>query len=217
MTLALLYSDVPVDLKFNLNAFQKAKNHSEIFKNLCGKNPVSYLVYFKSAKISDIELNLFKQLKIQFPFLELIVAVNTNFNKVDTQFYYKNGVDYPVFYNQKIDTIQSRIEKYFKLVKNTSAKTDSFLLSRNRSSFSLKGKTVNLSKTEYNLMDFLLQNQGAIISKEVLLEAVWGYKDTVFTKTLEVNLGKLRAKLKKVENHKFIKTVYGQGYILDLP
>lgn len=73
------------------------------------------------------------------------------------------------------------------------------------------GEHVHLSTQEFNLLKYLLQKQGHIVSKEELYEKVWGEYDVFkMWKTVDVYIGYLRKKL-WVE---VIKTVKGRGYMM---
>jgi len=73
---------------------------------------------------------------------------------------------------------------------------------------------VDLSPTEYRLLRYLLQNQGLVLSKAQILQAVWGYGygDTV----VETYVSQLRKKL-EAEGPRLIQTVRGFGYTLRPP
>lgn len=73
-------------------------------------------------------------------------------------------------------------------------------------------KEVDLSKLEFNLLVYLAQNKGHILSKENILEKVWWEYDAFSeTRTLDVYVWYLRKKLGK----EIVKTVRGQGYIFE--
>ncbi|MBX4265721.1 response regulator transcription factor [Clostridium estertheticum] len=68
-----------------------------------------------------------------------------------------------------------------------------------------------LSPTEYNLMKYLLLNNGLVLSKRIILEKVWGYDFIGQENIVEVYIGYLRDKLQDKE-HNIICTVRGVGY-----
>jgi DNA-binding response OmpR family regulator len=80
----------------------------------------------------------------------------------------------------------------------------------------IKGKLLDLTATEYRLLTFLANNPGKIITPESILEEVWGeeYKDDIHL--LQVNIGRLRQKLKAIDHTiKYVETKPGQGYLLN--
>jgi DNA-binding response OmpR family regulator len=70
---------------------------------------------------------------------------------------------------------------------------------------------IKLSKLEYNLLLFILENTGVVLKKELLLEKVWGDRDMFdHSRKLDIYIGYLRKKL----GSDFIETVHGVGYII---
>jgi two-component system OmpR family response regulator len=73
------------------------------------------------------------------------------------------------------------------------------------------GQVLDLPPTQYNLLRFLLINNGMALSKSLILEKVWGYDFNGEENIVEVYIRYLRDKLKDNE-HNIIKTVRGVGY-----
>ncbi|MFL0253097.1 response regulator transcription factor [Clostridium neuense] len=76
---------------------------------------------------------------------------------------------------------------------------------------SFNNKILNLSPTEYNLLKYLLTNNGIVLSKSIILEKVWGYDFNGEENIVEVYIRYLRDKLNDKE-HNIICTVRGVGY-----
>jgi len=76
----------------------------------------------------------------------------------------------------------------------------------------ISGKSVDLSKTEFDLLRVLLENKGIVMSKNKLLEIVWGVEDWGNPNVVEVYVNYLRKKLGKHGN--LIHTVRGVGYVI---
>jgi two-component system alkaline phosphatase synthesis response regulator PhoP len=75
------------------------------------------------------------------------------------------------------------------------------------------GKRVELSGRELDLLRYLVEHRGVVLSREELQEKVWGYGATTLTRTVDVNIAWLRQKLEKKPRHpRFILTVRGFGY-----
>ena len=72
-------------------------------------------------------------------------------------------------------------------------------------------KKLSLSPTEYNLLKFLVVNNGRVLSKSVILEGVWGYDFSGDDNIVEVYIRYLRDKIRD-KDHKIIFTVRGVGY-----
>ena len=76
---------------------------------------------------------------------------------------------------------------------------------------SLNGRTLDLTYTEFELLKYLAQHPGRVFSRETLLSDVWGYDYYGGTRTVDVHVRRLRAKLGP-ENEYLIGTVRNVGY-----
>lgn len=75
------------------------------------------------------------------------------------------------------------------------------------------GHPVALSAREYSLLRYLIEHRGAALSREELLEKVWGYEPGTTTRTVDVHIAWLRQKLEDNPKYpQFILTVRGLGY-----
>ena len=73
-------------------------------------------------------------------------------------------------------------------------------------------KSIELTLTEFKLLDELLRNKGRVRSRETLLNNVWGYTFEGYERTVDTHVQRLRRKLGK--HGKIIKTVRGIGYMI---
>ncbi len=87
-------------------------------------------------------------------------------------------------------------------------------LDADRRTVTMKGKPVDLTKREFDLLHFLLKNKGIVLSRESLLENVWGFDFAGDTNAVDVYIRFLRGKIDEVFNLKFIHTVRGVGYVI---
>lgn len=75
------------------------------------------------------------------------------------------------------------------------------------------GKVVALSAKEFQLLRYFIENRGATLSRERLLQEVWGYTSTPYTRTVDVHVAWLRQKLEDdPKQPQWIVTVHGLGY-----
>ena len=75
------------------------------------------------------------------------------------------------------------------------------------------GTPVDLSAKEFHLLCYFLEHRGATISREELLQQVWGYQSTPSTRTVDVHIAWLRQKLEPNSRvPQYILTVHGLGY-----
>jgi two-component system phosphate regulon response regulator PhoB len=77
------------------------------------------------------------------------------------------------------------------------------------------GRYIHLGPTEFRLLQFLMQNPGAVFSREELLNAVWGPDIYVEPRTVDVHIRRLRKALNGDEEMDLIRTVRAAGYALD--
>jgi DNA-binding response OmpR family regulator len=75
---------------------------------------------------------------------------------------------------------------------------------------SVDGKPIRLTRREFELLKFLVENRNRVLSRERLLERVWGYQRFIETRSVDVHVGRLRAKLGPAGQQ--IETVIGLGY-----
>jgi two-component system alkaline phosphatase synthesis response regulator PhoP len=82
-----------------------------------------------------------------------------------------------------------------------------------RREVSRNGEVVPLSAKEYQLLCYLLERPNAVVSRDELLEQVWGYRAATNTRTVDVHLGQLRSKLEDdPKQPRHLLTVHGSGY-----
>jgi two-component system response regulator RegX3 len=76
------------------------------------------------------------------------------------------------------------------------------------------GRQVQLLPREFDLLLFLIRNRGIVLSRDRLLERVWGEDYVGESRTVDVHVRRLRAKLEKdPANPELIQTVHGVGYV----
>lgn len=76
-------------------------------------------------------------------------------------------------------------------------------------------RDIRLGPTEFRLLDALMQRPGRVLSREQLLDRVWGREVYVEARTVDVHIGRLRKALNAVGDNDPIRTVRSYGYALD--
>ena len=79
----------------------------------------------------------------------------------------------------------------------------------------VRGEAVELSQRQFQLALVLFRNTGRLLSRQYLLEAVWGLNAQVQTRTLDIHVSQLRTALRLPENGWRITSVYAHGYRLE--
>jgi len=76
------------------------------------------------------------------------------------------------------------------------------------------GRTIELTQREFELLEYLMRNERIVISRQRLLDEVWGYDPFSTTNTIEVFVSNLRRKLESSGEPRLLHTIRGAGYVL---
>jgi two-component system, OmpR family, response regulator len=129
----------------------------------------------------------------------------------------QGGDDYmikPFSFAELLARIQALIRRDSRAVENhilSAADLKMDLLARK---VSRENRQVDLSAKEFSLLEYLLRNQGRIVSKTAVLENVYDYSFDPQTNVVDVLVCRLRSKVDKDFKNKLIHTVRGMGYVL---
>jgi two-component system, OmpR family, response regulator MprA len=75
-------------------------------------------------------------------------------------------------------------------------------------------REIELTNREFELLEFLMRNERLVVSRERLLDEVWGYDPTAATNTIDVFISNLRRKIESDEEPRLLHTKRGAGYVL---
>jgi two-component system alkaline phosphatase synthesis response regulator PhoP len=114
-----------------------------------------------------------------------------------------------------VKVLSARVKNIFRSLepkKGDSAvlRSGELLIDKERHSFTVKGKPVTLTKLEFKMLSFLMENRGLVFSREQLLDRVWDGEAFVVDRTVDVHMRSIRLKLGK--HRGMIETVRGSGY-----
>jgi DNA-binding response OmpR family regulator len=76
------------------------------------------------------------------------------------------------------------------------------------------GKTIELSPKEFSLLEFLLRNEGRVVTRTQILDHLWGYDYATDSNLVDVYIAYLRRKIDKGFDKKLVRTIRGIGYAL---
>lgn len=113
-----------------------------------------------------------------------------------------------------MDELTARVRA---LIRRSSGRADSTIQYSNieldpaAHSVTLDGEEVNVPRREFSLLQKLLENSGHVLSREQLMQSVYGWEEDVDSNALEVHIHNLRKKL----NATFIRTIRGVGYMIE--
>jgi two-component system, OmpR family, response regulator MprA len=91
---------------------------------------------------------------------------------------------------------------------------DDLVLNTKLREVSRDGVIISLTKTEYALLEVLMQNTGHVVLRAEIIKKVWGAEDSIEQSSLDVYVKALRAKIDTDSVRKLIYTVRGFGYKL---
>ena len=147
-----------------------------------------------------------------------IIIVTSRDNELDELLSINNGADH---YITKPFNIQILLAKIGSLLRRTNMqevndKIDAkdFILNTSNNTIEKDGKIIELTKNEYKILKYLVQNRGKIVSREDIMECLWESESFIDDNTLTVNITRLRNKLEELELKELLETKRGQGYIL---
>lgn len=96
----------------------------------------------------------------------------------------------------------------------TKINCENFILNLSKSTIEKDGKEIELTKNEFKILYYLVQNRGKIVSREELMNYLWDSEMFVDDNTLTVNITRIRNKLEEANLKDILETRRGQGYIL---
>ena len=76
------------------------------------------------------------------------------------------------------------------------------------------GQPLELTKTEFDLLELLLVNAGVVLARDVIYDRIWGYDFETSSRSLDVYVGYLRSKTEADGASRLVHTVRGVGYVL---
>ena len=146
-----------------------------------------------------------------------IIIVTSRDNELDELLSINNGADH---YITKPFIIHILLAKIGSLLRRTNMqevndKIDEkdFILNTSNNTIEKDGKIIELTKNEYKIFKYLVQNRGKIVSREDIMECLWESESFIDDNTLTVNITRLRNKLEELELKELLETKRGRGYI----
>lgn len=79
------------------------------------------------------------------------------------------------------------------------------------------GRRIELTSHEFKLLDFLMRRAGQVVTRTMLLEALWGFHFDPQTNIVDAHISRLRAKVDRGFETSLIRTVRGVGYVIQAP
>ena len=147
-----------------------------------------------------------------------IIIVTSRDNELDELLSINNGADHYIIKPFNIQILLAKIGSLLRrtIMQEVNDKIDvkDFILNTSNNTIEKNGKIIELTKNEYKILKFLVQNRGKIVSREDIMECLWESESFIDDNTLTVNITRLRNKLEELELKELLETKRGQGYIL---
>ena len=106
--------------------------------------------------------------------------------------------------------VQNLLRRIRETRTSTTVEVDGFYLNKGNFEITVQGKRLELTTTEFKLLATLVERRGRTLSRETLLQDVWGYENAIDTRTVDTHVRRLREKLGGAASR--IVTVRGEGY-----
>lgn len=148
-----------------------------------------------------------------------IIIITSRDNEIDELISINNGADH---YITKPFNIQILLAKIGSLLRRTNIgitqdkiEHKEFTLNLSKSTIEKGDKIIELTKNEFRIIKYLIQNKERIVSREEIMESLWESESFIDDNTLTVNMTRLRNKLEEIGIKDIIETKRGQGYIIN--
>jgi len=116
-----------------------------------------------------------------------------------------------------VDELTARIQAVHRRTTNRPAmelQAGSLHLTLATKRLTLDGRVIELTPTEFSILELLMRYNGQVVTRKMLCEHVWGFDWDGPTNVIEVHINRLRGKLDRGRQDSFIHTVRGRGYAL---
>lgn len=120
-----------------------------------------------------------------------------------------------------VEELLARIRVLLKRVRNNKEKSNPSVLqigklklSKDNYKVEFDGENIELTKKEFELLEFMMLNKNIVLTREKILDKVWGYDYFGDTNIIDVYIRYLRSKIDQKYNINLIETVRGVGYII---
>lgn len=148
-----------------------------------------------------------------------IIIVTSRDSEIDELLSINYGADHYITKPYNIQILLAKIASLLRRVNMNGEIGDKidakdFIINTSNSTIEKQGKIIELTKNEYKILKYLVQNREKIVSREEIMECLWETESFIDDNTLTVNITRLRNKLEELNLKELLETIRGQGYIL---
>jgi len=147
-----------------------------------------------------------------------IIMLTARGQEIDKVVGLKIGADDYVTKPFSFMELMARVEALLRRTSRQAEQLDSFqfgeiIINFKRFEVSRRGMSVELSPREFKILKYFIEHRGEVISRDQLLDAVWGYGSFPLTRTVDMHIAKLRHKIEEIPSDPhYIITVHRIGY-----
>ncbi len=157
---------------------------------------------------------IFKKLNNDIPIIMLTAKKETKEKVKGLDSGADDYITKPFEFEELVARIRANLRKYFKQHSNI-IEIKNFKLNLDTHELEIDDKKIILTQKEFTIMKIFMRNQGKIVTKEFLVNRVYGYDYNGNENVIEVHINHLRKKIGD-KNHKIIRTCYGEGYLFKI-
>ena len=147
-----------------------------------------------------------------------IIIITSRDNEIDELLSINNGADHYITKPFNIHILLAKINSLLRRTKSQENidKIDAkdFILNINKSTIEKDNNIIELTKNEFRILKYLVQNRNKIVSREDIMMCLWDSDNFIGDSTLTVNITRVRYKLEELGLKELLETKRGQGYIL---
>lgn len=148
-----------------------------------------------------------------------IIIITSRDNELDELLCINYGADHYITKPFNIQILLAKIGSILRrtnILEEINEKIDAkdFILNTAKSTIEKAEYSVELTKNEYKILKYLVNNREKIVSREEIMEYLWDNENFIDDNTLTVNITRLRNKLEELGLKELLETKRGQGYIL---
>jgi two-component system response regulator MprA len=156
-----------------------------------------------------------REIKRNWPDLKIIILTAKN-NTLDIVKGLNLGADDYITKPFQLEELLARIKARLRQnPKNSPVKIiGDLILNEDTHEVKRDGKSIELTATEFKLLDFLLSNPGKVLTRDMILSKIWLMSPDIESRSVDVYIGYLRRKIDSGFDQKLIHSIRGFGYIL---
>lgn len=209
ITLALRTAD------FEVKGFEDAKVFYDEMKN---RLPDLILLDLMLPKVDG--MTILKELKDNYEYRNIPVIILTAKSlELDKVKGLESGADdfitKPFGVLELLARVKAVLRRSEKKYEEEAIQYNNLVLDYNKRTLHYNGKPVTLTYKEFELLHYLMLNKGIVLSRERILQEIWGYDYEGETRTVDMHIKTIRQKLEAVGCLNYISTVRSAGYKLD--